>query len=315
MGDEEERLTSWQDWSRIFENEVGEDRIDPIDVTGTDMRKRVSEEVRHMISGTHPTSLDNRPIPDGTDEHISENVKHCIEKEWYDLLAEEYETPNVHIPFDDHGGSDFVHYKQEKPSMGIPHQGWKLRVAAYPDEARDVAEEVLPYLQENDIGHKVFTDRGTFRRAKGGRQEGKFITIYPDIDEDKRDVGNKDQGQIFKQGDKDWNRRSINCNTETAAGIIQDLEKTLDGSPPGLEGRRIRGKDGEEFQYGDTRIHMRYAVGRIPATILGDQDREISGDQGGAWGDVEYVTEEGKLIEGRYRGDEVDAAVRPDSII
>ncbi|MFB6244769.1 MAG: hypothetical protein ABEJ03_00290 [Candidatus Nanohaloarchaea archaeon] len=303
-----ERIVTWQDWSRYFENDVGEDQINAVDTTGNKLRIRIQEEIESMRSGTHPESLDSRPMPSGTDEESTEDVRSSVDKEWYDQFAEGYKPYEVFVPFEDHSSDDFVHYDQEE-SSGIPHQGWKVRVAAYPDEAREVAREVLPYLQENDIAHKVFTDRFTFRNAKPTRQEGKFITVYPSVDEEKRDkITYDDQFQIFKEGDEDWNRNSINSNNETAAEIIEDLAERLDGSPPGLNGRRIHGKDGEELQYGETRIHMRYAVGRMPAVILGEDQKMVVSETSN------YVTKSGRVLQGRYRGDEI-TAVRPDSMI
>jgi hypothetical protein len=309
----EGKTTTWQDWSRYLENEIGDQENGSMEVTGTDMRKIIHEEIRMMRRGTYPRSLDNRPFPDPSEEPGAEKVEQNIDSEWYDLFSEGYHSYEVFFPFENSGSSDFVGYNSDTP--GLPHQGWKLRVAAYMDEAREVCEAVLPYLQRNDISHKVMTDRHTMRIAEETRQEGKLITIYPSLEPDMigeviREVetdSDNIQAQVFKEGNQSYNRTSINSNVERAASIIQDLESILSGTEPGLRGRSINGEHGEERQYGDTRIHMRYAVDTLPAVIERDGGREVIDDTS------VYVDVDGETISGRYRGDEIDAAVRPDS--
>lgn len=118
--------------------------------------------------------------------------------------------------------------------------------AAYPEEAREVANTVLPYLKEHDISHKVVQDVYNLNNLEGTRQEGKFITLYPEIDDDRKDVIMENGVQQFKDDDPSWNAFSIKSDTKNAAQIIEDLEDELTGSIPGLQGRTIDGKTGKK---------------------------------------------------------------------
>jgi hypothetical protein len=75
---------------------------------------------------------------------------------------------------------------------GVPmgEEGWKLHVSATPQNAQQMAAEVLPKLRDANIHHKVVFST---EKLKGLRwdetQRGKFITIYPkDLEEAKRIV-------------------------------------------------------------------------------------------------------------------------------
>jgi hypothetical protein len=56
--------------------------------------------------------------------------------------------------------------------------GYKLHVSADATEADWVAEAVLPVLRRSDCHHKIVSGPEQYHRMNGGRQRGKFITIY-----------------------------------------------------------------------------------------------------------------------------------------
>lgn len=65
------------------------------------------------------------------------------EKGWQDLLDEEsYRNDGAWTYFNDYEGY-------------TPHQRWKIHISSKPEKGREVAEAVLPYLQENSLSHKI----------------------------------------------------------------------------------------------------------------------------------------------------------------
>jgi len=308
--------TSWQDLYRHIELADADtfQSVSGTEYSTEQLKERMLTEIESLDNGDYPSSSrgNTRPVPriPGSDgEYI---LREAIDQEWYDLVSEDrYDDPNRFVPFESNDRDTFVNYYPQNKGEK-PHQGWKLRVSAHTDEAREVAQTVLPYLQQNDISHKVMQDVYTMNQNEGSRQEGKFITIYPEIDDDRQDVIMDDGVQIFKYEDPSWNAFSINSNTKNAKTILEDLESELENSPAGLEGRSINGKNGEEKQYEDTRIHFRYAHHfRTPAKIIkpsSEIDTEVGEKEG-------LVNEDGELIPGSYIGDEIEAATRPDHFI
>lgn len=316
MVDESGIVTTWQDYVRYLgNNEVAtfESAGSGTEYTSSQLVERIESEIEMMMNGDYPSTSNGniRPVPRVADSDGDYILRDTVDQEWYDLTTgrELYGDAEQFWPGKSSLSDTFVNYFPDEDSQS-PHQGWKLRVAAYADEARDVAETVLPYLQENDISHKVMQDVHTMNTNEGGRQEGKFVTIYPEIDEDRRDVIMEDGVQVFKTEDPSWNSFSINSNAKNARQIIEDLEEELAGSKAGLKGRAIDGKNGEEKQYGETRIHFRYAHHfNTPAVIVGSEEVEEVGAHEG------LITEEGELVEGSYIGDQIDAATRPDKFL
>lgn len=317
MGEESELLVTWQDYYRKLlnaEDEKYESGASGTEYTEDELMRRMRKEIEMMDEGVYPANngKSTRPVPRIENEEEDYFLREAIDREWYDLIAGDRYQDDIGrwIPGETSNNETFVQYSPEERSSS-PHQGWKVRVASYADEAREVGNAVLPYLKENDISHKVMQDSFAFNNTEGTRQEGKFITIYPDIDED-RQVIMEDGAQIFKRDDPNWNIFSINSNTKNARKIIKDLEEELRGSAPGLEGRSINGKNGEEKQYRDTRIHFRYAHHfNTPAEILDQQGRiveEVEDHQG-------LVNKGGELIEGSYIGDQIGSATRPDALL
>lgn len=299
--------TCWQDWYRYLserKDETFESAVSGTKYTGEQLADRLDEEVELMKGGEYPAnpSRGTRPAPRVKDSEGNYVLRDVIDQEWYDLTTEKkgYHT---------RGSTTFTNYSTSKGGPK-PHQGWKVRVAAQPREAREVAKTVLPYLQEKDLRHKVVQDVNRLNNLLETGQEGKFITIYPSIDEDRQNVIMKDGKQQFKKSDPSWNAFSINSNTQNTRQIIDDLEEELNGSVAGLKGARIDGHNGEEKQYGDTRIHFRYAHHfNIPAEIVGREgETQYVGKKEG------LVNQEGELIEGSYIGDQIDVATRPDSL-
>lgn len=309
-------VATWQDYVRHLdsrEDDRFESAASGTEYAGSQLVERLESEIEMMMDGDHPsaTNGNTRPVPRIADSDGNYILRDAVDQEWYDLTTgqESYGDPDQFWPGKSSISDTFVNYFPEGDNPK-PHQGWKLRVAAHAEEARDVAEAVLPYLQENDISHKVMQDVHAFNNNEGGRQEGKFVTIYPEIDEDRRDVIMENGVQIFKEEDPSWNAFSINSNTKNARQIIEDLEQELRGSAAGLEGRALDGKNGEEKQYGNTRIHFRYAHHfNTPAVITGSEEVEQVEDHEG------LVDEQGELVEGSYIGDQIDAATRPDEFL
>lgn len=313
MNSQSSLTTSWQDLYRHIEQSDTDtfQSVSGTEYTTEQLRERMLNEIEILDNGDHPatTGGNTRPVPriPGSDgDYI---LREGIDQEWYDLVSgDRYDDPDRFVPFESSNGDTFTNYSPKNKGEK-PHQGWKLRVAADADEARDVAETVLPYLQENDISHKVMQDVFAMNQNEGSRQEGKFITIYPEIDDDRQDVIMDDGAQIFKYEDPSWNAFSINSNTKNARTILEDLESELESSSAGLKGRSIDGKNGEEKQYGGTRIHFRYAHHfRTPAKIIdgsSEMDTEVGEHEG-------LVNEDGELLPGSYIGDQIEAATRPD---
>lgn len=317
MIDGSKQLVTWQDAYRHIENGVDAETLvsegSGKEYTVEQLTERIDAELRIMDGGVYPAGpeLEGRYVPRVEDGQGDQILRDVIDQEWYDLIAEEngYHSAERFHPFKSASGDTFVSYSTNDRGP-LPHQGWKLRVAAYPDEAREVASIVLPYLQEEDISHKVVQDVNGLNNQRNG-QEGKFITIYPRIDEDRQDVIMNGGIQQFKREDPSWNAMSINSNTKNARRILEDLEEELRFSPAGLRGCSIDGKNGEEKQYEDTRLHFRYAHHfNTPAEILeGEERAEWVDDHEG------LVNEDGEFEDGSYIGDRIDAATRPDEFL
>src|ERR1700752_4957578 len=61
---------------------------------------------------------------------------------------------------------------------GVQGGGWKLHIAARPEQAEIVARIALPILRRLEVPHKVVATLADYQRFNRTRQAGKFITIY-----------------------------------------------------------------------------------------------------------------------------------------
>jgi len=90
---------------------------------------------------------------------------------------------------------------------------------------------------------------------QGGSQEGKFITVYPEVSE--KEVL-KNGKQRFTQASKsDLNEASVNANYRSTEAVIKNIEKALKQSSVSLNGGSIPPTD---TQYKNTRISYRYGI-------------------------------------------------------
>jgi serine/threonine protein kinase len=78
----------------------------------------------------------------------------------------------------------------DAPALAV--QGWKLHVSAHPASAADVLEAVLPILIAHRVRFKVAASHRALMilnaGAAGPSQVGKFITVYPESDDQARVV-------------------------------------------------------------------------------------------------------------------------------
>jgi hypothetical protein len=70
----------------------------------------------------------------------------------------------------------------------IPSEGWKLHVSAAPGTSLQGANLVLPRLREMGVAHKVVESPVALETQMTGKQQGKFITIYPRSDAEARSI-------------------------------------------------------------------------------------------------------------------------------
>jgi len=210
---------------------------------------------------------------------------------WQDLLGEDY---------NDEDGWSWTFYQDYEGNS--PHQRWKIHVSAEPEDGREVAKAVLPYLQENSIEHKITDSPYRLERYRRG-QQNKFITVFPSYDPEKKDeiteiFLNSESEEIplqcFETDSKSHNIEAINSNTQRTAAIIGDLLEKLDEE--GIRsGPTIPGHNNEEFQVGESRVHYRYSTSRSDGVIrLGDHEPVI-GEK--ILGESEYdIVEDDKMI-------------------
>lgn len=190
---------------------------------------------------------------------------------WQYLLDEE--------SYDNKDGWTWTFYEEDEGHT--PHQGWKIHISSGPEDGREVAETVLPYLQENSISHKM-TDSPYRLDSYTGGNEHRLITVFPSYDPEKREkitVGNDEvRIQHFKQGNRKHNNDAINANTNNTGRIIDYLLDELDDEEL-LFGPTIEGDDRKEYQVGDTRVHYRYSVNQSDAVIELNGSEPVIGDE------------------------------------
>lgn len=73
----------------------------------------------------------------------------------------------------------------------IRPQGFKLHVSATGDNAAEIAGIVLPVLREMGVNHKFARTTEIYLAIATGNQRGKFITIFPDSDQQAAEIANR----------------------------------------------------------------------------------------------------------------------------
>ncbi|QKQ98282.1 hypothetical protein GKQ38_01985 [Candidatus Nanohaloarchaea archaeon] len=289
------------DWQDLVENLDGDEVFvsagSGTKYSGDEIEQRVQQEIDMMKEeGVYPSDMPGgRPVPRVEDREGNHWMRDLVDQEWYDLTTgdEEYFADRV---FQDH---KTVHQND------LPHQGWKLRVSADPEEARDVAETVLPYLQDEGVAHKVVEDAEKLSGMSDG-QEGKFITIYPEVDDYKKDNIMQHGRQQFRAGAENFNTASIHANLENASEVVSDLEGLLRASDVELNGGpSLDGHNGEEKQYGDSRIHFRYGSFGPDAEVVQETGGSYTVSSNG------LIGKEGDVVGGSYEGDEIEGLQQP----
>ena len=131
----------------------------------------------------------------------------------------------------------------------LPLQGWKFHVSAKPENMHEIAEKMLPVLQREGIPHKVVNPKQFDRYvSKIGNpdktQQGKFITVYPQNNEEARRYA-----QLLRQivEDNNFNRDdfiNIPNENEIAPGIFVRYGRLISGDLRRADGTRIPNTDG-----------------------------------------------------------------------
>lgn len=222
-------------------------------------------------------SVDNVTSQSSGTQYSSENLKGRLSKALEDISNGE--DPESTINYFSSGRTrrryatmletELTHYPGENPRYSwdddrfylkydsafhekkLPYQGYKLRVSATPEEARYVAKEVLSSLQEISQPHKVVGNLETLLRQDGS-QKGKFITIYPGIDNDNVFEGNI---QLFNKSESNLNKKSININYKTTEKVLEEVIDAIKESSISLSGGK---KPPTDLRYKNTRISYRY---------------------------------------------------------
>lgn len=181
--------------------------------------------------------------------NLRREVFGLFQDEWYDIATDdEY--------FDDRGFRDHESTRQ----ADTPYQGWKIHISADPEEARDIVRVVNEYSQEySDTGlpHKFIRDRETMD-SFGEEQSKKLVTVYPEVDDYKKENVMDRGRQKFKADSENFNHASVNSNKQTTEEVIEELAERLEEEGLLYGGPEIEGHNGEEIRLGNTRLHMRY---------------------------------------------------------
>jgi exonuclease VII small subunit len=174
--------------------------------------------------------------------------KEVLKTEWFDVVSERF-------GYEPDSKDFYLKHKPSKQNTTLPYQGYKLRITAEPREAREVAEAVLEPLRQMGEFHKVVPNVEKLQGMQGSSQEGKFITVYPEVSEEKVLKNGK---QRFTQGSKsDLNEVSVNANHRSTEAVIKNIEKALRQSSMSLNGGSIPPTD---VRYNNTRISYRYGI-------------------------------------------------------
>lgn len=210
-----------------------------------ELEKRLRKAIGELEKGEKSAQETLKYFPRG---QIREAYEEVLKTEWFDVASERfgYEPDKKDFYFE---------HKPSKKSTVLPYQGYKLRITAQPQEARDVAKAVLKSLRHMGEFHKVVPTVEKLQGMQGSSQEGKFITIYPEVSKEK--VLEKGRQRFTKGSRSDLNEASVNANYNSTEAVIENLESALKQSSASLKGGSIPPTD---TQYKNTRISYRYGI-------------------------------------------------------
>jgi|GEM_PF-619479 hypothetical protein len=210
-----------------------------------DLEKRLRKAISELQRGEKSASDTLRYFPRG---QIREAYEEVLKTEWFDVVNKRFDYKLDSNDF-------YLEHRSSKQTTTLPYQGYKLRITAQPREAREVAKAVLKPLRQMGEFHKVVPNIEKLQGMQGGSQEGKFITVYPEVSE--KEVL-KNGKQRFTQASKsDLNEASVNANYRSTEAVIKNIEKALKQSSVSLNGGSIPPTD---TQYKNTRISYRYGI-------------------------------------------------------
>lgn len=266
---------------------------------------RIYDSVNEIYDKGEITDQARRLIPRiETDEgNLRELVPKVIKPpEWRDMLTEDEGYRE---------GSSFEKYIVGKNN---PYQGWKIHVSADPLEAKKVLEATQDFLLNiggTGVSHKFVKDVETLEKMEEGYQKGKFLTIYPPIDQDKNYVMNEKRTQAFQKGNEKFNKNSINCNVKNTNKLVNHLINTLENSEAGLYGGpKITSRYNEENQVHHkrkgTRIHYRY--GKIASNAEIENRGEINKVSSG------LIGLKGEIVGNSYDSENVEGKIDPKGV-
>jgi len=209
-----------------------------------ELESRLESAIEKLEEGDISAKKAARYFPRGK---LREAFKEVLKTEWFDVVSERF-------GYEPDSNDFYLEHKPSKQTEKLPYQGYKLRITAQPQEAREVAKAVLEPLRQMGEFHKVVPN---VEKLQGMRkeQEGKFITVYPEVSEDKVVENGK---QRFTKGSKsDLNEVSVNANYRITEAVIKNIEEALKRSSVSLNGGSIPPTD---VRYKNTRISYRYGV-------------------------------------------------------
>ncbi|MFO7794250.1 MAG: hypothetical protein R6V35_04730 [Candidatus Nanohaloarchaea archaeon] len=210
-----------------------------------ELEKRLRKAINELESGEKSAKETVKYFPRGDIRNAYEEV---LKTEWFDVVSERF-------GYEPDSKDFYLEHKPSKQRTTLPYQGYKLRITAQPKEARAVAEAVLDPLRQMGEFHKVVPNVEKLQGMQDGSQEGKFITVYPEVSEEKVLKNGK---QRFTQGSRsDLNEVSVNANYRSTEAVIKNIEKALKQSSVSLNGGSIPPTD---VRYKNTRISYRYGI-------------------------------------------------------
>lgn len=216
-----------------------------------ELKKRLQIAINELEKGEKTRKETIKYFPRGK---IREAYKEVLKTEWFDIVSErfDYKFDNENNP---NKKNFYLEHKPSKKSATLPYQGYKIRVSARPEEAREVAKAVLKPLRKMSEFHKVVPNAEKLQGMQGSPQEGKFISIYPEISE--KEVLKNGKQRFTKNSHSDLNEASINANYRSTETVIKNIEKALKQSSASLNGGSTPPTD---IQYKNTRISYRYGI-------------------------------------------------------
>jgi hypothetical protein len=210
-----------------------------------ELLSRLETAINELEKGDISAKEAMRYFPRGP---LRKAFKEVLRTEWFDLVSERF-------GYEPDSNDFYLVHKPSEKRKTLPYQGYKLRITAQPQEAREVAEAVLEPLRQMGEIHKVAPDVEGLLSMQGGSQEGKFITVYPEVSEEKVLENGK---QRFTEGSRsDLNEASVNANYRSTEAVIKNIETALNESSVSLNGGSIPPTD---VRYKDTRISYRYGI-------------------------------------------------------